>query len=442
MSRIGQTTSKAERVEIGERWEAGQNDTQIAQAMQRPIATIRKWRRRYQQQGRAGLVSQMGRPASGVLGNFPKEVSTALLQMRSAHPGWGPVTLLLELAQDERLRGKSLPSRSRIAAYLKQKHLAKPYERHGEMPEAPVPTVVRPHQEWQVDAQGRLPVSGVVSASIVNIQDVFSRVRIDSLPCLRTTHVGTRDYQLVLRRAFVQYGLPEQISLDHDSVCYDNQTASPFPTIFHLWLIGLGIAVRFIHQPPPLEHALIERTHQIVTQQAILGQTFHSQADLQNMLSNRLHFLNQVYPSRTLHGQAPLQAFPHAQHTHRPYRLEWEKECLDLQRIYALLAQGRWFRQTTAAGSFSLGAQRYNARTKYQEQTLEITFDPDTRELVCLPEKGTQVFRLPAKGITKEVLMGDLDPLISLPAYQLALPFSRQDWRVLMLGQELTGTTL
>jgi hypothetical protein len=136
------------------------------------------------------------------------------------------------------------------------------------------------------------------SASIVNILDVFSHLMIDSLPCLHTTHANTQDYQLLLRRAFVAYGLPEQISFDHDSVFYDNQTASPFPTVLHLWLVALGIGVRFMHKTPPLEHARIERHHQ----------TFTDEDDLQKALTGRILFLNTDYPSRSLRGQAPLSA--------------------------------------------------------------------------------------------------------------------------------------
>jgi hypothetical protein len=301
---------------------------------------------------------------------------------------------------------------------------------------------VRPHQEWEVDAQGRLAIAGIGSASIVNILDVFSRVKVDSLPCLRTTHAKTQDYQLLLRRAFLRYGLPEQISLDHDSVFFDNQIASPFPTLLHLWLIGLGIGVRFIDQPPPIQHARIERAHQTLTQQAVVGQTFTEQAGLQTSLTERIRFLNCDYPSRTLQGRAPLTAYPQALHTRRPYRLEWEKEQLNLQHIYAYLAQGRWFRLTSSVGMFSLGAQRYRAGLRLARQTLEITFDPQACELVCSPAKLGQTFRLKIKGVTKETLMGELDPLVTLPAYQLALPLTQQAWREILLCQDLTGTTL
>lgn len=437
----GQTTCLAERVEIGERWESGQSDPQIAQAMQRPLATIRKWRRRYQHLGRDGLASQMGRPKTGALGHCSGELVEAIAEMRQAHPGWGPITIRIEIQKDPRFLGKPLPSRSRIAAYLKEQGWVKKYERHQKLPQPKRQTVSRPHQEWEMDAQGEIQVEGLGGVSILNIQDVFSHLKVGSLACLHTNHANTQDHQLVLRRAFVLYGLPEQISLDHDSVFYDNQTASPFPTTLHLWLIALRIQVRFIHQPPPAEHAHTERGHQTVAQQAVVGQSFQEPDDLQNMLTGRLDFLNRDYPSRSLQGQPPLSAYPQAQHPQSPYRLEWEKEMLDMQQVYAYLAKGRWFRLTSSVGMFSLGAQRYNARRKFANQTLKITFDPQTCEFICLPEKETEPFRLTIRGLTKEILMGELDPLLSIPAYQLALPFSRQAWRELLLCNQMPGTT-
>jgi len=441
MSTTGQTTSLAERVEIGERWQDGQNDTEIALALQRPKSTIRKWRRKYQQQGRAGLTSKMGRSPSGALGNFVPVLAETISDMRQAHPGWGALTILIELQKDARFSEQRLPSRSRIAAYLKEKHSLRKYELHIALPEPKRERLERPHQEWEIDAQGKMTVTGLGSASLINIMDVVSHVKVESLACLQTTHANTQDYQLILRRAFVRYGLPEQISFDHDSVFYDNQTKSPFPTWLHLWLVALGVSVRFIHQQPPAEHAHIERDHQTMTQQVVAGQSFANATELQNNLTERTDFLNWDYPSRTSQGKPPLLACPQALHVQRPYRLEWEKEMLDVQRVYDYLAKGRWFRLTSTVGMFSLGAQRYNASVKFAKQTLEITFDPQTAELVCLPETQSQSFRLALQGLTKENLLGELDPLTSIPAYQLALPFSRQDWRQVMLSQDLPGTT-
>ena len=52
-------------------------------------------------------------------------------------------------------------------------------------------------------------------------------------------------------------------------------------------------------------------------------------------------------------------AYPEAQHSGRPYRLEWGEAMLDMQRVYDHLAQVRWFRRTSSQGQFSLATHRY-----------------------------------------------------------------------------------
>jgi transposase len=427
MSQKGQTTTLEERVTIAEWATAGQSSREIADALGRPLATVRKWRQRYRQEGRAGLASQMGRPAKGALASVPIEMRDALLDMREKHPGWGPQTLCLEIAKDIRFAGLKIPSRARIAAYLKEQQKVRRYERRENMPEPQEQSVQRPHQEWEMDAQGVTTVAGVGKVSFINLLDVFSHVSIDSHACPNVSHAKSQEYQQVLRRAFTRYGMPEQISLDHDSAFYDNKSASPFPSVIHLWLIGLGVQVRFIHKRPPLEHARIERHHQTIAGQAFEGQLFADVAALQHSLQTRMLFINQEYPTRALNGIAPLQAFPQARHSGRPYSLAEEERLLDLERVYAYLQTGRWFRQVSAVGIFSLGGYRYNTTTQFADQTVEITFNTTTRKLTCLPEKGTSAFHFEIQGITKSALMGNALSLPGYVPYQLTLPFAYPD---------------
>lgn len=427
MSQRGQPTTLAERVTIVEQVDAGKSSCEIAQELGLPLATVRKWRQRYRRSGRAGLSSQMGRPATGVLGQSPPELRDAVLQMREKHPGWGPQTLRLELAKDERFAKQGLPSRARIAAYLKEKDKVRKYEHHQDMPEPKPQPIQRPHQEWEMDAQGVTTVAGLGKVSFIDLLDVYSHMSIDSHACPKASHPKSEEYQRVLRRAFIRYGLPEQISLDHDSAFYDNKSASPFPSVIHLWLIGLGVQVRFIHKRPPLEHSRIERHHQTIAGQAFDGQTFADVTALQRSLQARMLFLNQEYPTRALDERPPLQAFPHARHSGRIYSLGAEEQMLDMQRIYDYLQSGRWFRQVSSVGTFSLGSYGYNATTQFAEQTVEITFDGTHRKLICLPEKCTTTLQFDIQGMTKSALMGNALPLPAYTAYQLALPFAYPD---------------
>ena len=154
MVQRGQRTSLEERIEIGERWESGQTDPQIARAIGRPLSTVRKWRRKYQREGRSGLASRMGRPPTGALGQFPLEIQDAVREKRKCHSGWGPLTIRTELEDDQRFTGMKLPSRSRIAAFLKQEDFTRKYERHSELPQAQGAEPEHAHEEWEVDAKG------------------------------------------------------------------------------------------------------------------------------------------------------------------------------------------------------------------------------------------------------------------------------------------------
>ena len=432
MAPHGQQTSLQERTAILNLALAGYTDPQIAGRVERPLATVRKWRRIAQRQGHAGLTSRRGRPTSGALSSFSPAMRASIERMRREHPGWGAATIQVELQRLPLWADQKLPSRARIAACLHERGFTRRYQKHRDLPPAPSGTPGTPHHEWQLDAQGATEVAGVGTVVLVNVADVVSRLKIESYPHLTSTQPTIADYQLVLRRAFSEYGLPERLSFDHGSAFYDNTTPSPFPTRLHLWLLALGVEVVFSRVRTPTDHALIERTHQTMTAQALLGQSWADHRSLWTGLDQRREVLNTLLPARAL-GQPPLLAFPCACHSGRPYRVEWEEDLLDVQRVGAYLARGQWFRLANCHGEWSLGHQRYRLGLNAAQREIAITFDPQTWELVCLPAGAEQPIRVGARGLTKSELMGELAPVLSLPVHQLTLPFTREDWRRLTL---------
>ena len=82
--------SLRERTLIGELWQMGMKDSQIAERLGLKQTTVRKWRQRWVKEGREGMVSQMGRPKCGALSSFPAEMLVQLKNWREAHSGWGP----------------------------------------------------------------------------------------------------------------------------------------------------------------------------------------------------------------------------------------------------------------------------------------------------------------------------------------------------------------
>jgi putative transposase len=442
MPQRGQRTTFPTRLEICEQAAAGLNDPQIATVVGCSVWTVRKWRRRSHHQGRIGFTSHMGRPATGPLSTFPKELKETILHLRKLHPGWGPATLLATLKMDSYWRDQPLPSRARIGMLLKQVGLTRRYQPHSDLLQPPRASVSTPHQEWQMDAQGIMRVEGVGKVSLINIVDVMSRVKAESYPSLETTNPALPDYQLTLRRAFLTYGLPHVLTLDHGTVFYDNTTPSPFPTKLHLWLLALGIQVRFTRKRCPTDHAIIERTHQTMTAQALLGQSYLSHADWWAGLDERREVLNQHLPSRVLSHKAPLEAYPQAIHSGRMDRPEWEEDLLCLENVWTYLQQGRWFRSGRSNGVFYLGSYQYYIGKQFARRSVEIRFDPEPIAFVCHPEGSEELVRVPAQGLSKAELMGEMATLQALPTYQLALPFSLEAWRQCEYAHNLIGTTL
>lgn len=440
MTQCGRQTSYQQRIEIGERAAAGLRDPQIAAEIGCSVWTVRKWRRRFQRAGPQDMRSQLGRPAQGALAQTAPDIRTQIVQLRQAHPGWGAASLLDYLVCAYGLAAAELPSRARVAAFLHAHGLTRHYERHGGLPAAPSPAARQAHDEWEVDAQGAQAVTGLGAVRVINICDVVSRLKVESYPSLGA-HLDWHVYQLALRRSFSQFGLPVRITVDHDSVFYDNTSPSPFPTRLHLWLVALGIEVAFISKPPPQAHAMIERTHQTLSAQALTGQCYERLAALWYELDQRREALNARLPCRSLHREAPLTAHPAAATSPRPYRLEWEEAMLDLTQIHRLLATGRWFRQASCRGQFGLGMQRYNVGVAHAQAMLEIHFDPASLEFVAHIAGTAHAKRYPALGLTKAELMGDW-PDVALPNYQFALPFTLEDWRKLELASCARGTIL
>lgn len=435
-------TSIEERVEIMILADAGFTDRQIGQRLGWSRHTVRKWRWRGERGGRAALESKMGRPAGGALSTFPDEIQERVYQMRLTHPGWGPKTLATELKSDSSLTGQRLPSRATIARLIKEKGLSRVYERHTQLPDTNRLAAGGPHVVWEMDARGYSQVPDVGVVSLINLNDRFSRARLLSFPCVVgkkrwQRHLNTEDYQAALRLAFVDWGLPETLQVDHESVFYDNHTKSPYPTRLHQWLLALGVSLRFGRPRQPQDQAVTERSHQLWAAQALEGQRYDDWHQLYRYLRQRRDFLNCHLPCATLDEQPPLQAYPAAMHSSRPYRPEREKQLLDLSRVHAYLAQGRWFRLVSKDGTFSLGGHVYYIGSRWAHQQVEIIFDPVSQCIVCLDQSGLEPVRKPVLGLTKEGLMGELAEGINLPTFQLCLPFDWEALRVTRLFETL-----
>jgi transposase len=430
------------RVRISEYSRSGLSDRRIAEMLKTSIHTVRKWRRKAQR-GEA-LNGSLGRPERGALSSFSKDVISLLERWRTAHPGWGAKTLRAELRNWFSGIPTRLPSQASIGRWLKQTGRSRAYQKHSELPKIYRTSTQHCHEEWELDARGYQRIAEVGIISLINVNDVHSRVKIHSFPCFlgekrACRRPTTEDYQLILRQAFLEWGLPDRLAVDHDSVFFDNRNASPFPTRFHLWLIALGIDMTLGRPGRPTDQGMTERSHQTWFHQVLEGQTFSSYDQLLLTCQQRRTFLNHCLPCATLGEEPPLVAFPEALTPRRLYRPEYETQLLSLDRVYTYLAKGSWFRLTSNVGAIKLGQAYYSLGPQWKRKETELTFDPDQRLFICRSQNLEK--RFPLKGISVQFLMGELGSLAHLSNVQLLLPFSWDQWRLTQSYLVCSGMT-
>lgn len=449
MRMVTRTTTFAERCRIVELAADGWSDADIATHLGWSVAVVRKWRRRGQQ-GREALVSCRGRPRQGALVPHSLRDRALVAQVRrwrEQHPRWGPKTLRAELARDPQFADGPLPSRATLGRFLKQEGLTRRYRRRTRLPGTARRAPAAPHEEWEMDARGHTPVAGVGVVSLIHLNDRFSHVRLLSYPVVlgaqrAERHLATEDYQLALRLAFTDWGLPDRLAVDHESIFCDNDSLSPFPTRFHLWLLALGIELTFGRVRQPTDQGLTERSHQLWADQVLAGQAFAGWPALVSALRERRTFLNEALPCRTLGEVPPLVAHPAARVPRRRYRAEHEAALLDLRRVWEYLAAARWFRRVAKNHTISLGqAVYYLGRAWCPGSQVEITVEPAAQCLRITSEDGTLAKAVAAQGLDAATLMGDLAQIVKVPGYQPSLPFSEHEERVLRLCETLCVTT-
>jgi hypothetical protein len=84
-----------------------------------------------------------------------------------------------------------------------------------------------------------LKVVDIGIISLVNLNDRFTHLPLLSYPLQVDTHWAVRlgdtaDPQTALRLALTDWGLPQQIQVDRDSVLFDNKNKPAYPTLIHL----------------------------------------------------------------------------------------------------------------------------------------------------------------------------------------------------------------
>jgi len=355
------------------------------------------------------LSPNRGRPARGALSTYPAALRHLIYTLRDQHEGWGAESILVELKDEYGYTPDDLPDISSINRYLHQEGFMPKREPYGRKPPQERPNAKRPHDLWEMDAQGAELVDGLGHIAMINIKDVRSRVYCMAFPVLvksGKSQPKTIHYCWALRLAFEQWGMPKNIQVDKDSVFIDNTSKSPFPSRLHLFLMALGIELHFIDVPPPKKQSIVERSHQTLERQALRGQSYPNWKALFQYTNKRRKKLNGRIRSNSLGKKAPLVAFPKAKHSGRAYQVQDEQQLINLKKVYSYIAKCTWFRKISKSKTLALGKKIYYLKNAIPETQVQITFCNRRKKLIFRDENELILAILPIKGLHVEDISG------------------------------------
>lgn len=426
MARVRQPLTAAEQERIMQHKEEGWTLKEIAAELDCSIYTVRKyWRRQWKKQE----VKGRGRPRSGTLSCYPAEIVEEAVRMKQTHPGWGPVTVRLKLAEKFQKLVEEIPSRTRLAVLFKERcPQAVQGRKQRAYPEKPPPAVRRPHQRWQMDAHEGLSVVAGEKVNVLNLRDplglmIASKAFQTTTP-KRWRKITLREVQTALREAFAEWGVPGQIQTDHEAV-YVGSSDENYPSLFTLWLVGLGIEHLTSRPARPTDQGAVEREHRTIFDLACKGQTFSNLASLQETLNQTRDFYNHTYPSQAAQcqGKPPLQVYPNAISSGRPFDLSQEWLLFDLERAYRFVSRYIAVRQVSNNGRVSVLGHYYTLGVQYAGQIISAQFVSETGCFCFRTQQGKVIKSLPARGLSKEDILGYAP--VEMPApktFQLPLP--------------------
>ena len=148
---------------------------------------------------------------------------------------------------------------------------------------------------------------------------------------------------------------------------------------------------------------------------------------LQANLDTARYKHNAVLPSQAgdCQGGVPLQVHPEVMQVQRPYHPTAELSLFSLARVDQFLSQFTWQYKVSAVGQIPIHDYQYGVGTSHAGKTIDVRFDPRTREFVFSDAQTTQeVKRHPARGRDVSAITGLATPiLIEYQPIQLSFAF-------------------
>jgi transposase InsO family protein len=263
-----------------------------------------KWRKRFVEEGYAGLKEQSRRPKSNSQ-SMPEPVSVELLRIKKLHPTWGAKKILAVYKRNN--NGKYTPVRSTVerlfvrAGYTGVRKRRKVDTRiiiqHRIVPE-------KPNDVWTVDFKGWWYSKNKEKINPLTVRDEYSK----SVLALDAVEKGDiTSVKAVFIRLFKEFGLPLYIRSDN---------GPPFANVLNywgltklsVWWMTLGIRLDRIDPGCPHQNGGHERMHRDIKKE-LQGKIDGTLGEHQTVFNEWLNIFNTIRPHEALGMKVPADVY-------------------------------------------------------------------------------------------------------------------------------------
>jgi hypothetical protein len=327
------------------------------------------------------------------------------------------------------LEGVRMPKKSALAAFFRE---ACPELLQQRKPRPkPPPRSTHVHELWEMDSKENIRLADGTIATVLDVREPLACCFLGSLAHEVQTEkawrkLDLREIQADLRLVFAEFGLPVAIQTDRESV-YGKPPEENFPTLFTLWLVGLGITHQFTRPGQATDQAHVERGHQTLCDWIAEPQPLANLAALQSALDEARFMHNCVLPSQAgdCQGRPPQEVHPEVKVPLRPYSSDAELALFDLQRVDQFLSRFAWPHKVSKVGQVTVGSHLYYVGITYAGQMVDVHFDPRDRHLTFHNARnGHLLRRQPIKELTIATITGlEVPPPPTRKPVQLSFPW-------------------
>jgi transposase InsO family protein len=322
----------------------GRSVTEVAAQWRVSRQTLHTWLARYEVEGLDGLGDRSHRPVS-----CPHQIAGALeariLELRRAHPFWGPRRILAELT---RAGVEPLPSESAVYRCLVRAGVIAPVRRQRRSEAFKRWERAAPMELWQMDVVGGFHLSDGSTAKALTGIDDHSRFCVSAQLMMRERTQAVCDG---LAAAMRTHGVPSQILTDNGKVFTGRFHAPPVEVLFDRICRENGVEHLLTAPRSPTTTGKVERFHRTLRLEFDTTQVFGSLALAQGALDEWVGYYNTQRPHQSLQDATPDERF-HGPRAPRPRLVATAPE-----RVAA--AGQEWVaRKVTANGIACVGAQQ------------------------------------------------------------------------------------